>query len=193
MATSMATPSIPKNVLFEIDDAEDEWTFSAKFDYIHGRALVTCFKDPRSVIQQAYNALRPGGFLEYQDGAFPMQYIGDVPTESALERWNGLVTEAAGKLGRDFSCAHNYRRWFEEVGFENVTERRFYWPMGQWVKGQYYKQLAAYCSEDLKGGLEAISQKMYRFVGMSQDEMKAMANEAREDLNNPKIHAYVPV
>ncbi len=31
---------------FEVDDAEDEWAFSTKFDYIHSRAVLTCFKDP---------------------------------------------------------------------------------------------------------------------------------------------------
>jgi hypothetical protein len=29
--------SIPPNCQFEVDDAEDPWMFSQKFDYIHGR------------------------------------------------------------------------------------------------------------------------------------------------------------
>jgi len=31
--------SLPPNCSFIIDDAEDPWTFSQKFDFIHGRAL----------------------------------------------------------------------------------------------------------------------------------------------------------
>jgi hypothetical protein len=84
---------VPPNLRFEINDAEDEWNFSEPFDYIHGRAVATCFTDPRSqMIQQAYKSLTPGGYLEIQDGAFPFKYIGDPPVDSALYKWNQLVS-----------------------------------------------------------------------------------------------------
>jgi trans-aconitate methyltransferase len=68
--------SVPPNLQFEINDAEDEWVFSQKFDFIHGRALLTCFKDPSFVIAEAYKSLAPGGYLELQDGVFPFEYVG---------------------------------------------------------------------------------------------------------------------
>jgi hypothetical protein len=40
---------VPKNCFFEIDDAADEWLFTERFDYIHMRAMMTCFADPRSI------------------------------------------------------------------------------------------------------------------------------------------------
>src|SRR3954447_5085783 len=56
---------VPPNCQFEVDDAEDEWNYSTKFDLIHGRALVTCFKQPLHVITSAFEALNPGGYLEF--------------------------------------------------------------------------------------------------------------------------------
>ncbi len=46
------TISIPPNCQFEINDAEDDWLFPQKFDFIHGRTLATCFKEPLSIIKK---------------------------------------------------------------------------------------------------------------------------------------------
>ncbi len=58
--------------MFQVDDAEDDWNFSAPFDYIHVRSVVTCFKDNRAVLQKAYENLEPGGYFELQDPCLPM-------------------------------------------------------------------------------------------------------------------------
>lgn len=46
--------SVPPNLRFIIDDAEDLWLFDHKFDYIHVRLCAGCFADPLKLIQQAY-------------------------------------------------------------------------------------------------------------------------------------------
>ena len=98
--------SVPPNLQFEINDAEDEWVFSQKFDFIHGRALITCFKDPAAVFRRAYDALAPGGYFEMQDAVFPLQSIGDLPTESAIYRWMQIIDEGSAKLGgRGITCS----------------------------------------------------------------------------------------
>jgi hypothetical protein len=56
--------SVPLNCRFEIDDAEEEWIYSQSFDYIHGRALVSCFKDP--VAAKIFANLNPYGYFEFQ-------------------------------------------------------------------------------------------------------------------------------
>ncbi|KAK8087532.1 S-adenosylmethionine-dependent methyltransferase, partial [Apiospora hydei] len=40
-----------------------------RFDYIHLRFVVTCFNDHHGVLSQAFNHLKPGGWIEYQDTA----------------------------------------------------------------------------------------------------------------------------
>lgn len=67
--------SVPPNCSFIIEDAEDEWGFSERFDFIMGRALVTCFKDPKTVFKHAFDALAPGGILELRDPIFPFQFF----------------------------------------------------------------------------------------------------------------------
>ncbi|KAK3942608.1 S-adenosyl-L-methionine-dependent methyltransferase [Diplogelasinospora grovesii] len=185
---------VPANCHFEIDDAEDEWTFSTKFDYIHGRALLSCFKDPSAVIRQACDALAPGGYLEFQDGVFPMQFAGDgAPANCALRRWNELVLEGAARTGRPWTNTQHYKRCFEEAGLENVVERRFYWPVSPWAKGKYYKTVATFFREDMLSGLDAASLKILGALGWSVDAIRDFLLEVRKDFHDPSINAYLQI
>ncbi|KAI1805107.1 S-adenosyl-L-methionine-dependent methyltransferase [Daldinia bambusicola] len=184
---------LPENCKFEIDDAEDEWTFGEKFSYIHGRALMSCFDDPAAVVRQGFEHLEPGGFMEFQDGLFPMNYVGEVPTESALYRWNQMMLEGVSRLGRSWSNAKNYRRYFEEAGFQDVVEKRFYWPTSPWAKGTYYKTIATYFQEDLLSGLEGISLRVLGVLGMSPEQVREFVEDVKKDLKSTDIHAYITV
>jgi hypothetical protein len=44
-----------------------------------------------------------------------------------------------------------------EVGFEDVTEKKFYWPTSGWAKGRNFKEVASLWQEDLLKGIEGIS------------------------------------
>jgi len=45
---------VPPNVKFEVDDSEDTWTFSHKFDFIHNRAMEGAFADWPRFFQQSF-------------------------------------------------------------------------------------------------------------------------------------------
>jgi hypothetical protein len=51
------TSSVPPNVFFEVDDIEDDWQFSAPFDYIHCRYLTGSIKDWPRLMQQAFESV----------------------------------------------------------------------------------------------------------------------------------------
>jgi hypothetical protein len=38
---------VPANCKFVVKDAEDEWDYPQKFDYVHARGVLSIFKDPR--------------------------------------------------------------------------------------------------------------------------------------------------
>lgn len=183
---------MPPNCSFQIDDAEDPWTFTKPFDFIHGRALLSCFRDPAAVIKSMYDNLAPGGYLELQDPLFPMNWIESPPPEdSALYRWNKLVLEGPMKIGRDFTCPHNYPRWMREVGFEDIVERIFYWPVSPWAKGEYFKTIAAYLQADLLNGLEGMSLKSIGLLGWSPDKIREFLVDVRKDILDTSKHAYL--
>jgi hypothetical protein len=81
----------------------------------------------------------------------------------------------------------------EELGFEDVVQKNFYWPTNPWAKEEYFKRVAAYFQEDLLSGLEAISFKVMAAVGWSVEEIKEFLPGVKKDFKDPSIHAYLPM
>jgi hypothetical protein len=118
-------PSVPPNYHFEIDDVEDEWVYNYTFDFIHGRALFTCFVSPLRVFRSAYAQLNPGGYFEMQDPFFKAHSIDSTLAGTSFESWNSWIVASAAKMGRDWHCTLKYKAWFEEAGFVDVVEKVF--------------------------------------------------------------------
>lgn len=51
--------SVPPNVKFEIDDFEDEWTFSRPFDYIHSRMNNSSIANWEDFVRRSYEYVSP--------------------------------------------------------------------------------------------------------------------------------------
>ena len=128
-----------------------------------------------------------------QDVCFPCQFIGEPPKESAIYRWNELVVAGGAKLGRPWTNVQHYKRWMEEIGFEDVIEKSFYWPTNPWAKGKYFKDVAMYFQENTLSGLEGISLKVIGALGWSIEEIQALLEEVRKDVKDISIHAFMPV
>ncbi|KAF2395783.1 S-adenosyl-L-methionine-dependent methyltransferase [Trichodelitschia bisporula] len=184
---------VPPKCQFEIDDAEEEWVFSHKFDFIHGRALVSCFRNAFTVIKSAFEFLEPGGYLELQDGIFPIEYVGEPPVDSSLYKWMKLIVEGATKIGRPWTGTTKYKEYLIEAGFEDVVEKRFYWPIGPWAKGKYFKTLGIFCQEDLLSALEGVSLKLLGALGWSKNEIDVLLAGVRDDIKNKPLHGYIPI
>jgi Methyltransferase domain len=176
-----------------VDDVEDEWQYNHKFDYIHGRFLVLCFKDAAPVFQKAFNALKPGGYFEMQD-CLTLTCVDSSGEGTQLMRWVSLMLEAATKLGRDWDKVKKYKRWMEDVGFVDIKETIFAWPMNTWPRGRHHKTLGVWAGQNLKDGLEGFSVAPFtRAYGWTVDEVKALLADVRRDLDDRNIHAYMPV
>ncbi|PSN74755.1 S-adenosyl-L-methionine-dependent methyltransferase [Corynespora cassiicola Philippines] len=186
---------VPINCSFEIADAEDEWTFSRPFDYIHGRALLSCFTDPRAMIQKAFDALAPGGYLELQDGLFPFLFMDPQPPPShPLQVFLANALEASVRSGRPWNNAQHYRRWMVELGFEDVVEKRCNWPCGTWAKGDKAKKLGVYFQEDLSHALEPICMKLFvKVLGWSEDGVRLFLRDLLPTLGARKVYLYETV
>lgn len=153
--------------------------------------MCSCFSDHKKVIQACFDNLAPGGWCEWQDMVFPLSHVGPIPEDAIIVRWTELICEAAEKLGRPWRNTAYYKQYFEEVGFENVVERRFYWPIGPWAKGDYYKNLSMYFIEDVKKGMEPITMKLFPKLGWTKDEIQVMVAKVRNDMLRADIHAYL--
>jgi hypothetical protein len=156
--------------------------------------LFSCFKDSAEVFRKAYDALAPGGYFEMQDVYFKPHSIDGTVDGKPFAKWNEEVVEGAKKLGRDWHCVQHYKRWFEEAGFEDVVESRFYWPMNPWAKGNKMKTIGQWSMQNALEGVNSISLAiMTRVLGKSSEEVESALQKVRHDIKDSSIHSYWPV
>jgi Methyltransferase domain len=186
--------SVPSNCRFEVDDAQDDWLYEEKFDYIHGRLLAMCFQDPLSIFRKAYASLNPGGYFEMFDFDAKYRCIDNSDEGTAFREYSELMITGAAKLGKVITHAPNYKRYFEEAGFVDVVEERFQWPFNTWPKGKYYKTLGLWYNKDMQEGLEGMTMAVFtRAHGMTKEEVQEKVGLVRKDLDDKRIHAYLPM
>jgi hypothetical protein len=107
-----------------------------------------------------------------------------------------LVVAGAAKTGRPWTNVQHYKRWIEEIGFENVVEKTYYLPTNPWAKGRYFKDIAVLWHKDITSGLEGISLKVLGNLGWSVDEIHVFLAAVRDDFQEPEhslLHAYISV
>ncbi|KAH8651185.1 S-adenosyl-L-methionine-dependent methyltransferase [Xylariales sp. PMI_506] len=204
-----AIQPIPRvsNCTFTKSDIEDEWMFrkptatdgssersaemtKISFDYVHLRMMFTCFDDQRVVMSHAYNNLKPGGWIEYQEATLRISQANPEYKGDALQRMGTRCIEGASVIGRDIDCLDLYKEWLKQVGFVDVTERRFLWPMGGWPKHPQLKLLGGYARQNMFEGVRGASYKMLRLAGMPEAEVEFLVKQIQSELMDEDNHPY---
>ncbi|KAK6613083.1 hypothetical protein QC760_003232 [Botrytis cinerea] len=185
---------VPPNCSFEVNDAEEPWNYSQKFDYIHGRAMVCCFSDPAGVINSAYDSLRPGGYFEMQDPQMPIVGIDSSIKDTALEEWVRVTCLAAERRGRKVTNSRYYGKWMAEAGFVDIVEKHFFWPCNPWVGGEKEKLLAMWTQQNLLDGIEGMTMRnLTAGLGWTPEQVEILLVGVRKDLKNKRINYHIDV
>ncbi|TLS30966.1 hypothetical protein PpBr36_02811 [Pyricularia pennisetigena] len=184
--------SVPPNVTFYVDDIEAEWTFSQPFDFIYMRMLSASIADWPKLIDQVYNNLSPGGWVEFLDPIYPVDCDdGTLPKDGALYKWSLLLNEAATKLGSSLDSGLTYKQMLLDRGFSNVRQVTYKWPISDWAADAKHKKIGLYTHENIMQGLQALSLALYtRALHWTPEELEVFLVDVRRDLKNRNIHAY---
>jgi trans-aconitate methyltransferase len=99
------------------------WSYSQPFDYIHGRELEGAIRDHDKLFRQAYENLRPGGWLEMASMDVN-SYSDDGTHLKAVNLVEGIKNMhlASKKHGKDMTTACTWKEKMEKAGFTNVRE-----------------------------------------------------------------------
>lgn len=182
---------VPPNCRFEVDDAEDEWVFNHRFDYIHARFMCGSFSNFPDIFRSCLENLEPGGWAEFQDYYVKMQCVDDSLAGTALERWNDCVLEGVRRMGKNGLAAARFKAQMLDAGFVDVVERKFALPGNPWAKGEDQKMLGMMQMENILDGLHGFSIGLFtKMLGMAAEEVELMLMDVRKDLRNTKIHFY---
>ncbi len=119
---------------------------------------------------------------------------GTLPEGIELSRLGPLCIEATAKAGRPIDIAPKYKSFLEKAGFVDVVEKRFKWPLNPWPKDKHYKELGVWSFENLNAGLEGLLMAIFtRLLGWTADEVLVFCAAARKQLQDRRIHAYIPM
>jgi len=184
---------VAPNVHFFVENVEQPWSYSHKFDFIFGRYLISSFKDYGGVIRQATECLEPGGFIEFQD--FDMVFKcddGTLDPKSSMLKWSHSNIEATKKLAVQGNPGPKLSQWMKEAGLVNIKERVVKFPVGGWPKDRKLKELGQLFAIQMVDGLEGFLLRMYtQALGWSPEEVQVFCVNLRKEIKNLSTHAYV--
>lgn len=183
---------VPRNLAFEISDVEEaDWGFDLPFDYIHARAMVTCFQDGPAVLERIFANLAPGGYFELQDPCLPMQCDDGSMDGTALQEWNRLMMEGMRQASKDLRDNLRWGAYMRAMGFEGVVETKGAVAFNTWPKGKKNKLLGAMCCQNLSEGVKSMSLALFtRVLGMDSHKVTAFLEDVKRDLADTNIHSY---
>ncbi|KAF7555980.1 hypothetical protein G7Z17_g1687 [Cylindrodendrum hubeiense] len=186
-------PFVPPNVSFYVDDLEDDWTFSTKFDFIFSRFMTGSIRNwPRS--------LEPGGTLELMDIIYPLESDdGTLKEEHPSRKWSLLLQEGFSADGHPLNTALFYKDWLKDAGFTGIVEVKEKWPLNAWPKDPRYKQIGIWTYENGTQALEPLSLATFTRpkgaggLGWGIEDLQLLLAGVRKDFRNLGIHSYWPV
>ncbi|KAF9879205.1 methyltransferase domain-containing protein [Colletotrichum karsti] len=186
---------VAPNIKFQVDDIEEEWTYSQPFDYIHSRHMTSSLANWKDYLTKCYDNITPGGYLELQEAE--MSFLSDdgsLPSDAAIVRFADLLTQAGTKFGRNFVVASQLKTLMTEVGFEDVTLARYKWPINDWPKDPKFKEIGTWSYENAMMAADGLAMApLTRAFDWSREEVEVFLTDVRKDIRNRSYHTYVPM
>lgn len=187
---------VPPNVQFQVDDFEDEWTFSEKFDYIFLRALNGSVSTGRwtELLKKCYDNLNPGGWVELHEFGLFQSDDGTMAEGSAVAQASEIFSRGGDKLNHAFIHPWKARTYFEEAGFVSITQKDAHWPSNTWPKEKKLKEIGVWQNVNLSTGLEGLLVALAcHGLGMEPTAVTVLAAQTRNQIKDKKNHIYNPV
>ncbi|KAF8540767.1 S-adenosyl-L-methionine-dependent methyltransferase [Trichophaea hybrida] len=184
----------PPNLKFEVDDAEQVWTFKPdSFDFIHVRNLYQAIGNWPHVLSQIYRCTTPGGYVELAElGGKLMSDDGTMAEDNPMKRAFDLCHyHAMASIGRPPATAEDLKEKLETAGFVDVKVHTYKQVYGPWPKDQRLKRIGAMALLMCETGIEAYALlALTKILKMDPKEAKQICDDAVAATKNKNMHMY---
>ncbi|KAK8048735.1 hypothetical protein PG994_010465 [Apiospora phragmitis] len=189
---------IPPNVLFEIDDIAQEWTYQPNhFDFIYLRSLHGCIKDWDAFFREAYKCCKPGGWVEtFHMDLRPQSDDGSVRSGMAIHSIYDHLVAAGRRMGRpmDLLAQQTMVRSMEAAGFVDVRETNLKKPMTGSFGDRKMREIGGFQHAALTEGLEGlVLYPLGHVLGWPLIQIQLMLARVRTELASQKVHPWTRV
>ncbi|KAK1731279.1 UMTA methyltransferase [Colletotrichum acutatum] len=183
---------VPSNVRFEIDDVESDWLYGDQFDLIFSRYMAGSLSDWPTLVSRAYENLRPGGWVEFQDYDFEFSSLNhSLKPHHKTYQWDHEFLKAAKLCGIEPCPGSKLEHWVKDAGFINIGHKAIRVPLGPWAKDEYHQDIGLGNLIQLLDGLEAFTLRLFCGVlGKTEEEVSTQLSEVRQELRSQVFHAY---
>ncbi|KAG9048337.1 hypothetical protein FS837_000209 [Tulasnella sp. UAMH 9824] len=205
----------PANTRFECDDANHGLTqyFPESFDIVHCRCITIGITDYRSLLEQAYSVLRPGGVLLTVDCDMLLYTENQEPFPPAQEgepgfSWLNFVTgsgvQALANRNPGAKAFQNTSNWIKEMGengcpWEESGERAVWIPLGPWteeLQGDRVKRSEFIAAKLMQEDFTSIGASLRPILvasGNSEEEVDRWLREQVAEVREMRVKTYVKV
>lgn len=191
-ATDVFPPNLfspPDNLTVVADNAEHDWSFDEKFDYIHVRMLTLAIRDWPAFLSRCWKHLYRAGWIELEHTSSP--YVTEnraVNCENSVFLLVGfLYYEASLRNGIDRMAAHHHTDRLKLQGFVNARQEVFKWPTnGKWQSDDRLKMMGDMICENWSKPSRTVAPKVFKATFQMEEEkandlVKAMLDEIEND------------
>ena len=116
-----------------------------------------------------------------------------LPKDSYISQYHILLSEGLNRINRTISPGPELKKWVEQAGYVNVTEKVLPLPLGTWPKEMTQKEIGAWNLACLKDGLEALVMRLFTHLfKWSMNDVQdflAMVMAELKRLKRNKVHA----
>lgn len=139
--------------------------------------------------------LEPGGYVELEEMEFLAKSDDEsLAPHSELTRWAWYLFQASVVMGRPLVNIMSLKGLMEEIGFTDIVETTFQWPLNYWPASGREEEWRELSHENALSGLEAFTIAPFtRGLHWDPAEVAVFLAGVRKDITNPNIRAYWPV
>ena len=106
-----------------------------------------------------------------------------------MELYN-ILAEYGGKVGIDLAVAQKFRHMMDKAGFEEVTEKVFDLPLGDWPEDRRLKEVGLFQRFQMTEGLHGIAFGLLtRVAGWSPQRVEAFLAGVRKEMKDQNVHS----
>ncbi|CEI61680.1 hypothetical protein FVEN_g2746 [Fusarium venenatum] len=183
---------VPPNLKFEIEDCNQDWTFAPEsFDYVHLRYLVGCVPDWNQLLEQAYKALKPGGWVETYEASPTIESDDDsVKLDSAMGQWGPTFIKASKVIGNTFTVVADdlQRKGVENAGFTDIQQWNSKLPLNPFPKDPHLKEIGQFGELFSTQDTEGLVLFVANTLGWSHEEVHVYIAKFRKEIRDRKNH-----
>ncbi|KFY24031.1 hypothetical protein V493_05478 [Pseudogymnoascus sp. VKM F-4281 (FW-2241)] len=187
---------VPPNLRFELDDAQLDWTFNEHtFDYVHLRCLFGSISDWPKLYNDAFRAIKPGGWIEQVE--INVQIVSDdgtVDEDHILTGWSKPFFQASEIVGKSIRLLDQTKELMLKAGFTNVVQRNYKVPIGAWSSEPKLKEVGRWSLLFCLSGME--SWAMYMLINVLMwkvEDVNEYLAKVKAAFLDKKNHGYYVV